>query len=99
MTSEVEVVSTRAHAADDYNSQIIGPNTDTFLHSVRFSQVLSLKDTIWRDMREVAEEVSATAETESMRMMTELAKRDARITQLGSRIEDLQVQSVRVCGG
>lgn len=70
-----------------------------FLHSVRCSQVLSLKDTIWRDMQEVAEEASATAETESMRMMTELAKRDARITQLGSRIEDLQVQSVPFCGG
>ncbi|CAM9893230.1 unnamed protein product, partial [Ectocarpus sp. 8 AP-2014] len=58
--------------------------------------VLSLKDTIWRDMREVVEEASATAETESMRMMTELAKRDARITQLGSRIEDLQTRLVNI---
>ncbi|CAM9775141.1 unnamed protein product [Ectocarpus fasciculatus] len=68
----------------------------TCLHSVRCSQVLSLKDTIWRDMREVAEEASATAGTESMRMMTELAKRDARITQLGSRIEDLQTRLVKI---
>ncbi|CAB1102852.1 unnamed protein product [Ectocarpus sp. CCAP 1310/34] len=58
--------------------------------------VLLLKDTIGRDVREVAEEASATAETESMRMMTELAKRDARITQLGSRIEDLQTRLVNI---
>lgn len=42
-------------------------------------------------MQEVAEEVSATAATENLGMMTELAKREARITQLASRIEDLQV--------
>ena len=42
-------------------------------------------------MEEVAEEVSAAAAAESLGVMTELAKRDARITQLGSRIEDLQV--------
>ncbi|CAM9930996.1 unnamed protein product, partial [Ectocarpus sp. 12 AP-2014] len=58
--------------------------------------VLLLKDAIWRDVRVVAEEASATAETESMRMMTELAKRDARITQLGSRIEDLQTRLVNI---
>lgn len=51
-----------------------------------------LKDTIRRDMREIAEEISATAAAESLGMTTELAKREARITQLGSRIEDLQVQ-------
>lgn len=55
-------------------------------------QVASLKDTIRRDMREVAEETSATAAARSLGMTTELAKREARITQLGSRIEDLQVQ-------
>lgn len=43
-------------------------------------------------MQEVADEVSASALAESMGMTMELAKREARITQLGSRIEDLQVQ-------
>ena len=55
-------------------------------------KVSLLKKTIRRDMEEVAEEVSAAAAAESLGVMTELAKRDARITQLGSRIEDLQVQ-------
>lgn len=45
-------------------------------------------------MQEVAEEISATSATESLGMVTELAKREARIAQLGSRIEDLQVGAV-----
>lgn len=52
-----------------------------------------VKDAIRGDMQEVAEEISSSAEAESLVMTTELAKREARITQLGSRIEDLQVQS------
>lgn len=50
-----------------------------------------MKKTIRSDMQEVAEEVSAAAAAENLGMMTELAKRDTRITQMGSRIEDLQV--------
>lgn len=52
----------------------------------------ALEDTIRRDVREIAEEISATAAAETLGMTTELAKRETRIAQLGSRIEDLQVQ-------
>lgn len=55
------------------------------------AKVAVLKKTIRRDMQEVAEEASAAAAAENLGLMTELAKRDTRITQLGSRIEDLQV--------
>lgn len=56
------------------------------------NQVALLRVSIQRHMQEAAEETSATTAMESLGMTTELAKREARITQLGSRIEDLQVQ-------
>lgn len=78
-------------------SRLAGPNAKTLLFNrmtnrCYYLQVGLLKDTIRRNLQEVAEEISASAATESLGMTTELAKRDARITQLGSRIEDLQVQ-------
>ncbi|CAM9601600.1 unnamed protein product, partial [Pylaiella littoralis] len=66
------------------------------LSAALHSQVALLRVSIQRHMQEAAEETSATTAMESLGMMTELAKREARITQLGSRIEDLQTRLVSI---
>lgn len=50
-----------------------------------------MRDTIKRDMDEVAAEATAAASTERSNIATELAEGAERISQLGSTIHDLQV--------
>ncbi|CAM9760146.1 unnamed protein product [Scytosiphon promiscuus] len=66
------------------------------LSSTLGNQVALFKETVQRDMKEMAEEMSATATMESLALVTELAKRDTRITQLSSRVEDLQTRLIKI---
>lgn len=56
-----------------------------------FYQVAVLNDTIRKDIEGVAGEVAASAAGESLKLAAELVNKEERISQLGARIQELQV--------